>query len=290
MKLLFTTIILFLTIASFSQEEDFTELDDNQSFGRWDLGLNFGLYMPSNYHAKFYDGSASNVNNINYVFDNKYWYQDIYNELNAADTVLVLELPGNMRYRPAFQVGIYFRRTFDNLMGFSLQFDYSKLYASDKFTMQVDPDYIATEPDIRIYDIWGVEERINIDILFSRFFKLDNPMYMPFFEAGLNVTSTKVKEHKIKIEDLQYSLVDVYLNGSYVPGMTQNEYDIYQGGIGFGFTAAAGIKLRFNKQVSIDPGIRIYYQNINLENYDLMKPAFAFFIRLGLADFFGSDE
>jgi len=290
MKLLYTIIFILITFISYGQNQEFSELDEEQSFGRWDLGLNFGLYLPSNYHAKFYDGSSDNVNNIDYVFGNKYWYQDIFNAVNAADTVLVAELPTNMRYRPSFQIGVYFRRTFDNYFGFSMQFDYSKLIATDKYTVQVDPDYIATEPDIRIYDIWGIEERINIDLLFSRYFELDNPMYMPFFEAGINLTSTKVKEHKIRIEDLEYSLVDVYLNGSYVPGMAQNEYEIYQGGIGFGFTAAAGIKLRFNNQISVDPGLRIYFQNVKLENYDLMKPAFAFFVRLGLADFFGDYE
>ncbi len=291
MKFIITILLFAISIVALAQEnEDFTDLDKDQSFGRWDLGLNFGVYLPSNYHAKFYDGSSSNVNNINYVFGNKYWYDEIYNELNAADTVFVRELPGDMQYQAAFQIGLYFRRTFDNYFGISLQFDYTKLTAGDVFTMEVDPDYIATEPDIRICDIWGIEERINIDILFSRYFKLKNPMYMPFFEAGLNITSTKVKEHKIQIENLQYSLVDVYLNGSYVPGMPQNEYEIYQGGIGFGFSAAAGIKLRFNDKVSVDPGFRIYYQNVNLEGYELMKPAYAFFIRLGLADFFGNYE
>lgn len=290
MRFILIITILFLSIMSFAQEQDYSEQDGELTFGRWDLGLNFGLYLPSNYHAKFYDGSSDNVNNVDYVFSNKYWYDNIYEAVNAADTVFVLELPGNMRYRPVFQIGFYFRRTFDNFYGLSLQFDYSKLIATDKYTVQVDPDYIATEPDIRIYDIWGIEERINIDILFSRYFELDNPMYMPFFEAGLNITSTKVKEHKIRIEELEYSLVNVYLNGSYVPGLAQNEYEIYQGGMGIGFTAAAGIKLRFSDQISVDPGFRVYFQNIRLENYELMKPAFAFFVRLGLADFFGDYE
>lgn len=291
MKILYTFLFLLIGLFSIAQddyEDDYPEPE--LSFGRWDLGLNFGLYLPSNYHAKFYDGSASNVNNVNYVFGNKYWYDEIYNHLNSADTVFVRELPGNMRYNSVFQVGLYFRRTFDNLFGFSLQFDYSKLTAADKYTVEVDPDYILTEPDIRIYDIWGVEERINIDILFSRHFKLKNPMYMPFFEAGLNISSTKVQEHNIKVGDLQYSLVNVYLNSSYVPGLPQSEYEIYQGGIGFGFSAAAGIKLRFNNQVSVDPGFRVYFQNVNLEGYDLMKPAYAFFVRLSLADFFTEYE
>jgi hypothetical protein len=233
---------------------------------------------------------SSNVNKISYVFGNKYWYQDIFNRLNASDTIFVLELPSNMRYGPSFQVGVYFRRTFDNYTGFSLQFDYSKLIATDKFTVEVDPNFILSEPDIRIYDIWGLEERVNIDLLFSKYFKTKNPVFLPFIEAGLNLSSTRVKEHKIKIEDLEYSLVDVYLSGGYVPNSPQNEYEIQQGGIGLGISAALGVKLVFNDQVSIDPGFRMYFQKVNLEGYQLMKPMCSLFVRLSLSDFFATYE
>jgi hypothetical protein len=287
-KILFLFLFVEFLFLNTSAQDD--EINPNRGFGYWDLGINFGMYWPSNYHARFYDGSESNVNKMSYVFGNQYWYDDIYNELNAADTVFVKELPTNMRYTPAFQVGFYFRRTFDNYFGISLQFDYSKLTAADKFSVEVDPGYIAQEPDIRLYDIWGIEERVNIDLLVSRYFKLKNPMFIPFFEGGLNISSTRVKENKIRIETLEYSLVDVYLSGSYVPGTPQNEYVVQQGGLGLGLSATFGVKMKFNDQVSVDPGFRVYFQKIKLENYDLMKPAFSIFIRLSLTDFFTSYE
>jgi len=284
----FVVVFLFFGYLNLLAQDDYSE--NNDFAGRWDLGLNFGVYLPSNYHAKFYDGREENVNKISYVFGNKYWYEDIKRTLNASDTVFVRELPTNMRYNAAFQVGIYLRRTFDNYIGFSLQFDYSKLTAADAYTLEVDPNTIGSEPDIRIYNIWGVEERVNIDLLFSKYFKTKNPIIIPFFEGGLNITSTKVKEHKIKVDNLEYSLVNTYINGSYVPGAAQNSYEIYQGGMGVGFSVAAGIKFQLSKQFSFDPGVRIYYQKINLEGYDVMKPAFSIFFRLSLADFFSSYE
>jgi hypothetical protein len=286
----FLLIIFILSFFSIKAQDDDNKPDGNEFVGRWDLGLNFGVYLPSNYHAKFYNGSEENVNKMSYVFGNKYWYEDIKRELNASDTIFVRELPGNMRYNAAFQVGIYLRRTFDNYLGFSLQFDYSKLTAADVYTLEVDPYLIGREPDIRIYNIWGVEERVNIDILMSKYFKTKNPLFIPFFEAGLNITSTKVKENKIKVENLEYSLIDVYLNGSYIPNAPQTTYEIYQGGMAMGFSIAGGVKLQFSKQFSFDPGFRIYFQNIKLERYDLMKPAFSIFFRLSLADFFSSYE
>jgi len=300
MKPTFNLIIfLILTLSSqiiFAQSNEYGS-DANvrekasTGFAYWDLGLNFGLYLPSKFHAGFYNGNSKNVNKIDYVLNNQYWHNDIKNALNVADDFYLRELPTNMRYTPAFQIGIYFRKTFDNYTGFSLQFDYSKLTASDFFTLEIDPQTaIGKEADIRLFPIWGIEERINIDLLFSKYFKTNSKTIIPFFEGGLNINSSIVKEHKIKIENLSYSLVDVYLNGSYVPGAAQNTYRVQQGGIGWGVSAASGIKLIFNESVSIDPGFRVYYQKVKLEGYEQFKVAFAFFIRLSLSNFFAGGE
>ena len=293
--IVFIVLLIFTWQNTFAQRGDYDDDYDDppqQAFGQWDLGLNFGMYWPSKYHAKFYDGSPENVNNINYVLDNKYWHDDIKNVLNVADDFYLNELPEAMRYTPAFQIGIYFRKTFDNYTGFSLQFDYSKLTAADAFTLLIDPQpMLGQEPDIRIYEIWGVEDRINIDLLYSKYFKTSSRMIVPFFEGGLNINSVSVKENKIRIEHLEYSLVNVYLNGGYVPGAAQNTYNIQQGGIGWGVSAAIGLKMIFNESVSIDPGFRVYYQKIKLEGYEEFKPAFSLFVRLSLSGFFvGGDE
>ncbi len=293
-KALFLFLLLINSFILFAQSDDNEkDYDDPMAFGHWDLGLNFGMHWANKYHAGFYDGSPENVNTINFIFDNPYHRQDIMRALNVADTFYLAELPQNMRYNPAFQIGIYFRKTFDNYTGLSLQFDYTKLTAADAFTLEIDPQpNIGKEPDIRIYQIWGVEERINIDILYSKFFKLENPMFIPFFESGININSTIVKENKIKIENLQYSLINNYIQGGYVPGVQPNTYHVQQGGIGWGVSAAVGLKLVFNESVSIDPGFRVYYQKVNLEGYEEFKPSYSIFIRLSLSDFFagGDDE
>ncbi|RUA28360.1 MAG: hypothetical protein DSY76_04490 [Bacteroidetes bacterium] len=289
-------LLLFIVNTSIlsAQYSDYEQDYDNPNgFGHWDLGLNFGMHWANKYHAGFYDGSFDNVNTINFILDNPYQRQDIMRELNVADTFYLAELPQNMRYTPAFQIGIYFRKTFDNYTGISLQFDYTKLTAADAFTLEIDPQpLIGKEPDIRIYQIWGVEERINIDILYSKFFKLNNPMFIPFFESGININSTVVKDNKIQIENLQYSLINNYISGGYVPGTQPYTYHVQQGGIGWGISGAVGMKFVFNESVSIDPGFRIYYQKIKLEGYEEFKPSYSIFVRLSLSDFFagGDDE
>ncbi|MBN2746946.1 MAG: hypothetical protein JXR34_09480 [Bacteroidales bacterium] len=257
----------------------------------WDLGLNFGFYLPAGYHAGFYDGSPTNENKLNFVLGNKYYNDEIRNSLNASDTFYVTGMPEKMRYTGAFAIGIYFRRTFDNNFGFAVQFNYSKLKAGDFFQIEVDPNTILTEPDLRLFPIWGLEERVNIDLNFSRFFPRKGKIVIPFFEAGLNINSTRVLENKIEINSKQYSLVDVYLNGSnYVPGMQQTQYLVQQGGVGFGINAGGGIKLLFSDKVSVDPGVELMYQKVNLEGYDQFKLGFMAFVRLSLTGFFIANE
>lgn len=256
----------------------------------WDFGMNFGYHLPSSYHAGFYDGSSTNVNNLDYIFGNKYYYDQIRNSLNASDTFFITGMPNKMRYTGAFLIGIYFRRTFDKNFGFSLQFNFSKLKAGDFFQIEVDPYYILTEPDYRLFQIWGTEDRVNIDLNFSKYFPGKSKTVIPFFEAGLNLNSTRVIENKIKINNLEYSIVDVYLNGTYVPGAQQTQYIVQQGGIGWGINGGGGIKLIFNENISIDPGFQILAQKINLEGYDRIRPSFVFYVRLSMAGFFANTE
>jgi hypothetical protein len=281
--------IVFLIILLFSGFRSVAQTRATLPTG-WDMGLNFGFYIPSSFHAQFYNGDAANVNNIDYIFKNKYQRDEISNSLNSTDTFFITGMPSNMHYTSAFNVGIYFRRTFENDFGFAFQFNYSKLKASDFFQVEVDPYLILTEPDLRLFSIWGMEERVNFDLVFSRYFPVKSEVFLPFFEAGFNINSTRVIENKIKINQLEYSLVDVYLNGSYVPGVQQNQYTVQQGGVGWGISGTGGVKMIFNNGLSIDPGVQLLYQKINLEGYERYRPALVFFVRMSLTGFFVANE
>ena len=281
--------ILFFLILFLSLQSSLHAQESKVDLSGFDLGLNFGLYVPPAYHAGFYNGSSENVNNIDFIFGNSFQYDQIRNSLNSSDTFFISGMPTDMRYTAAFNIGIYFRKTFKNNLGISLQFNMAKLTASDFFQIQVDPNIILTEPDYRLFSIWGKEDRVNIDLQLIKFFPLKNQMFVPFVEAGLNINSTRVKEHKIQINELEYSLVNVYLNGSYIPGAQQTQYVVQQGGIGWGLTASGGLKMIFNQSISVDPGVQFFMQKINLEDYQEFKPGFVFFVRLSLAGFFASN-
>lgn len=274
-------IVFLLLVSGYSSKAQYEA-------GSWDLGINTGFYLPSNYHAKFYNGSAGNVNNLDFIFGNKYRYDEIRNLINASDTFYVNGIPQNMKYTPAFAIGIYIKRSINKESSITINFNYSKLTIADKFTVLVDPLSIATEDDIRIYDIWGKEVRTNIDLVYTKTF-LNEDNVFPFLEFGLNVNSIDVNEHKIGIENQEFSIVNRYLNNSYVPGAQINEYDVKQGGLGYGFLVGGGLKLYNPGGISIEPGANIYFKQISLENYKAFRPAFVVFVRFSLGDYFGSD-
>ncbi len=284
LKNLIITILTLISITIYGQKVE------NQNVKGLDLGLNFGFYMPNNYNAGFYDGSNNNENKISYVLSNKYWRDEINNLLVVTDTFIIAEMPTEMKYTPTYTMGIYFRKTFENYLGFSASFNYSKLTASDVLVLEVDPNQILTEPDYRYINIWGIEDRLNMDFNFSKYFPLKNKMFVPFVEAGININSTKVKENKMKVVSTDYSLVNIYLNQSYIPGVQTNEYIVNQGGIGLGINFGGGVKMIFNDKISIDPGLTIYQSRINLDGYKEFKPSAVIFVRLSLSGFLAGGE
>lgn len=264
---------LFIVINLYSQSEETDGLG-------WQFGFNFGYHFANKHTANFFNGSSSNENTISYVIDNPYWYNDIYNAVNASDTVILDQLPTEMKYDPGINFGLYIKYNITKMAGVFVQFNYTKLETKDVFTLDIDPpDYLIIGTNSRPYSIWGKAERINIDIGYSRLFEIGEKT-MIFFETGLNINNTDVEESKIKIEDLEFSLINIYANQNYTPNTAMNENKIEQGGIGIGFFAGTGFKLKLNESISIDPGINIYYQKINIENYNDFRLSYYLFVRL----------
>ncbi|MBC8147876.1 MAG: hypothetical protein H8E98_07835, partial [Bacteroidetes bacterium] len=226
-----------------------------------------------------YNGSDLNENKIQFILGNKYWREDINRELNVNDTFILQELPAQMKYDPAVLIGFYARGEMSKTLGIILQFNYQNLKTTDFFTINIDPVIYLTEPDLRLYTIYGSEKRINIDVGISKIFRPKEKTQI-FIEGGFNLNNTKVVESKIQIENLEYSLVNVYLNQNYVPNSNLQEYAINQGGIGFGTFLSSGVKLNFSDAISIDPGATLYWKSIHLEGYDYTKLHYSFYVRM----------
>lgn len=266
---------LFITAQHTSPRPE-KDARENRGF---QFGFNIGLFLPNGYTANYYNGSDGNENNIRYIFGNYYNYQDIRRLLNVSDTFFVKQFPADMHYRPTTIAGFYMGYNFNRKNSMYIQFNYSKLKPRDIFTVEVDPKDYLTEPDLRLYTVSGEEERINIDIGYSRSYPVTD--HMDFVaSAGLALNDTKVLKAVINLEGKEYSIVNVYGNRSYVPGTNMQEYQFTEGGIGFGLHGGAGVNFNFANKFALQPGVTLYWNNVNLEGYKAMKISSCFFLRI----------
>lgn len=265
-----TLVFLFLCSRGFSQEV--------QNTRGWNLGLNFAGYYVSPYTANYYNGSEKNENKISYIFDNYYWYQEIKNYFNehepgstVYDTMVLGDLPQKMKYNFAVSPGLFLQYNFNNLYSITLQFNYLKLRTKDAISINFNPKPYPTFEDIRLFSIQGLERRVYIDVSIRRnFIKHNNLKY--FLSAGFNLNSTKVLKSFVYIGNREYSMINIYGNNPYVPNTGMQEFEIYQGGIGFGTNVQGGVSFIFNNIICVEPFVTAHYLKVHLEGYTSMRP------------------
>jgi len=249
----------------------------------FEYGGTGGIYLANDKTADFYSGKPGNENDVNYVFSNFYWYEEIRKLLNFYDTVFVREYPEKMGYSPAFSFGLFVKYDLNCNTGFILQFYYAKLKANDYVSVEVDPKEYLTEPDIRLLPVKGVEERNMIDFGINHAFGLNKTARLTL-GGGISMNNTLVKENSLYVEDKKYNLIRVYGNRPYIPNTNQQTYDIRQGGIGFGVFGSAGVRLEFSPSIAVEPGFTVHYMTVNLKEKPGFSPQFNFYVRLLFRD------
>ncbi|NCA86392.1 MAG: hypothetical protein EOM83_12590 [Clostridia bacterium] len=310
-------LIIFLATANTHAQERvprFTPDERNWSeydLTGWRFGINMGLYFANNYSAQYFSGERFNENNIEYVLNNKYWYEEIFQELNSNNIYKTTDenipqawtsslqewkrqyaiadgekawwiyYPLDLQYNATIMPGFYVKYNFNNTTGVFVQSNYVKLVTSGVFQMVIDSVTYTSEPALRTGYIRGELEQVTIDVGISKFYRTGNYTSV-FIETGLQINSSRVLESRVQIGKQQYTLINRYGSSGYVPGPGGNayEYDIYQGGIGFGIFLNGGMKFILNESVSIDPGVQVAWKNVNLEGYRDFAPDAYVYLRL----------
>ena len=153
-----------------------------------------------------------------------------------------------------------------------------KLKANDVIVFEVDPKEYATEPDLRLFPMRGVEERVYADIGLKRtYIKTDKLSW--FLMGGVNVNSTKVKQCSFYVENKEYTMINLYGINGYVPNSNSQTFPVYQGGVGVGMFAGAGATLTFAGSICIEPGITAHWLMVNLNRYKDMNPGLGAYLR-----------
>ncbi|MBK6347911.1 MAG: hypothetical protein IPF68_18620 [Bacteroidales bacterium] len=283
-------MILFLKVPALkAQDEGYGNPEQCRERRGLEYGGIAGIYLAGRETADFYSGKPGNENNVEYVFKNQYWYNEIYQLLDVNDTARILEYPDKMKYNPAFSFGLFAKYDLDCRNSIYLQFSYARLTAKDVVSIEVDPKEYLTEPDIRLLPVYGTEERNMIDLGFTHAFG-NNKVARVIVGGGINMNNTLVKEHILKVEskngvtEKDYNLVNIYGSNSYVPGGTQQSYEMRQGGIGFGIFGTVGMRLEFSPLIAIEPGFAYYYKQIMLEPGNGFSSQMNFYLRLCFRD------
>jgi len=287
--LLFVFSLFLLPVGIMAQAEDYRDPESCLERRGLEYGGIAGFYFAGQGTAGFYSGKPENENNVNYILKNQYRYDEIYNLLDVNDTVFVREYPEKMKYTPAFSFGLFVKYDLNCHTGIYVQFSYARLKAKDVVSFEVDPKEYLTEPDIRLFPIYGVEERNMIDLGFTHAFG-DNKVARMLIGGGINMNNTLVKEHILRIEDKPYSLVNVYGSNPYVPGGTQQAYEMRQGGIGFGIFGTLGARIEFSPAIALEPGFTFYYKQIAIESGSGFTPHMNFFVKLCFRDLVSFSE
>ena len=145
--------------------------------------------------------------------------------------------------------------------------------------MVIDTVTYTSEPGYRTGFIRGKERRTAIDIGISKFYRTGTFTNI-FIETGFHINSTKVLENRIAIGRRQYDIINKFGSDGYTPNSNSYQYEIYQGGIGFGIFLNGGLKFILSETVSIDPGFSLYYKKLNLEGYSDFKADIYGYVRI----------
>ena len=261
------------------------------------LFVDAGMLMPNAKQANFYNGRSDRPNTIMRVLHSSSYGTAIWQSLK--DGGYITDAVGNynnlqvaewadMYYKTTYQMGFGLRYGYDGGWGWLVRVDYSRLTAAGEWLLSRDngTGIISDQGRYVRCAIWGIENRILIDLALTKRFVIDDSWGISV-EAGVNFNNTKVKEHEIEIVGNNYSILDIWDGATPYDGIGTYEY-VNQGGVGYGgfFTLAASYEVP--GYGSLDVGYSCYYMQTRFPAYN-PDDAFALqhvvFLRANLYNF-----
>lgn len=284
----------FLTIAFSSTLV--AQILEEEGYGGFEAGINVGVYFGNNNTANFYNGMdyGDESNSADRIIDNIYYLNRINKVLDQngyryplEEGFYETEYPQVMHYSPAIYAGLTGRYWLNRRVAIAVSMNYSRLNARDQFVIyNTNPDIPPSNKENQyvLGTIAGQEDRVNIDLGLVNSFAVHEKMNF-IFEVGFNLNNTTVIMNKINIYGL---VLDIQNKGpnDYVPGGNTQQYNIRQGGIGYGAYATPGLQINFNEGVSMDILAQFYYSYIDLEYFSQWGLHWAPYVRFNFTRLF----
>jgi hypothetical protein len=271
------------------EEED--EEEDPFPLKRVEFGLNFGAYFANKYSANFYNGSPTNINNLDFLLNNQYTKRDIKFAMGLSESdVIEVQDDGyayNMHYNVAFSGGLFMRVNLDRKNSFFLQANYAQLRAADVVAIHVNPATYLTYDDIRLEPVIGKEGRVMMDLGYQRSFPLKSRIYF-FVQGAVTMCYTQVISSIFVAEQTEFNLVNIYGDQGYQQGYNNQTFDVNQNAFGFGGYFGVGAGIPLTDMFGLEPGFFMHYYSTNLEDYAAFRPSFGLYLRILMS--FGATE
>ncbi|MFM9985518.1 MAG: hypothetical protein ACKVOK_09830 [Flavobacteriales bacterium] len=238
------------------------------------FGLNLGGYFASKKTANFYNGVGSTAS----VGQNEVQYYSIEERLNLTQQSTAQinnyfnsssfflpndAYPANMRYMPAFSVGLQIKYNMSRYSAIIFNLNGIKLKANDRFTVQFQGTTAQQngQNDVRLFNISGSEQRLNINLGYRQGWYVNDASNF-YFQFGGSALGTRVQSTTIFIADNQYDLFIGALNPNQIQQF-QPRTDFGLGGyasLGFEFWFKSGYSADLSFGFSRDKMVLLYLE------------------------------
>lgn len=272
-------IVLFLfTSPCFSQDSLSTETDELSGpvlAGKaktFHLGLYVGGYFANKFTASLYDGYGYDINGQRNTFATsilRYEIINVYGGGNGGvDQIAALlnvshsdwdfnesGMPVNMRYTPAYLIGLNTHYIIDRKNRILFNINGSKLIVNSKFNIyskSTSGTSINPNPNAGIvqnqFTITGSEQRLMFQLGYQRHYGKNEKINF-FTDIGLNILMAKLQKNEAVIANNNGTIV-INLMNTYNQPQYNYYYAKYYVGVGIGAFASGGINFNINPKYS----------------------------------------
>lgn len=271
-KITLKITFLFLSLCNFSllaqdlNDDGTTSEETKGKKKRFHAGIYIGSYFANKYTAHVYDGYGYDLggepnNFANSFMNNKInvQYAGAYGQPDYVGQALGVQpgewyfnesdMPVNMRYNVAFQVGLNGRLAVSDNGAILINANASKLKITGNFTITTIPLLNANQlqKTVQTCAISGGEQRIQLQAGYQHLAGDPEEKINFLVEGGLNITMAKFDKNAIQINSLQIDLTTYYDNNQ--PNATATPRR--PGGVGFGAFAGAGFNFNVNPKTQV---------------------------------------
>lgn len=282
LKNIYFFLFLFFSVSAFSQ--DTTNADDGtqditKNLKGFHIGLQAGTAFANKYTTNLYNGYGFDPNGNQNNFTNSFLNQvlllyggayggtdRIAQALNVTPGTWSFgpqDMPVNLKYNIAIQVGLNTRYCFDNKNAVIYNLNATKLTVNGDFTIEtqvpVNSNGFQGAANVNTFYISGGEERLINQLGFQRILG-DNDKLNFFIEGGIDMILAKYLRNQITINNFTTDIGSLYY--------LQPAYGHFRGhgleGVGFGAFAGLGLNLTLSSKYVIQLVYNPSYDKINI--------------------------